>query len=49
MELYSAANVLKWTKQDLHALYQKRFDPSTCNCSTFVRHRTKSFSSKKAR
>lgn len=35
------ANTLKWTDQDLHALYQKRLDPSIRNYSAFVWSRTK--------
>lgn len=40
------ANTLKWTEQDLHALYQKRLDPSIRNYSAFVRSRTKIFAPK---
>lgn len=36
-----AANTLKWTESDLHALYQKRLDPSIRNYSAFVWSRTK--------
>jgi len=36
-----AANTLKWTEQDLHALYQKRLDPGIRNYSAFVWSRTK--------
>lgn len=36
-----AANTLGWSDQDLHALYQKRLDPSIRNYSAFVWSRTK--------
>ena len=35
------ANTLKWTEQDLHALFQKRLDPSIRNYSAYVWSRTK--------
>ena len=41
-----AANTLKWTDIDLHALYQKRLDPSIRNYTAFVWSRTKIFAPK---
>lgn len=40
------AKTLKWTVTDLHALYQKRLDPTIRNYSAFVRSRTKIFAPK---
>lgn len=40
------AKTLKWTDRDLHALFQKRLDPTIRNYSAFVRSRTKIFAPK---